>query len=185
MNTEIPSQAFDCPPDLAAKYLLGKVLCNYSDGECLSGRIIETEAYLSECDEASHSYRGQTTRNAAMFAQAGTIYVYRSYGVHYCINIVTESEGTGSAVLIRALAPLAGIDKMKVNRGVEQTEKLTNGPGNLTKALGISIDDNFKTINKENILLLNDGYEIGEIICSKRVGITKAKELLLRYQIKP
>jgi DNA-3-methyladenine glycosylase len=101
-----------------ARDLLGAVLVRRVGDTVLAGRIVETEAYLAEDDAASHSFRGRTRRNEAMFGEAGTLYVYRIYGVHHCANIVTEDAGRGAAVLLRALEPLAGIEWMqKEQRG--------------------------------------------------------------------
>jgi DNA-3-methyladenine glycosylase len=116
-----------------ARALVGATLVH--DG--VGGTIVEVEAYAAD-DPASHSYRGQTRRNAAMFRAPGCAYVYRSYGLHWCFNIVCEPVGVGAAVLVRALAPTVGIERMQERRGVEAAALLCSGPGRLTQALGIT-----------------------------------------------
>lgn len=178
---KISASFFDREPALVAQELVGKILVKeLKSGVSLGGRIIETEAYLAVGDESSHSFKGKTKRNLAMFAKAGTIYVYKSYGIHHCINITTEAEGIGSAVLIRALFPLFGIDAMKQNRRIDDERRISNGPGNLTQALGITIDDNFQNIETSTISILNDGYK-HNIAITKRIGISKSKDLMLRF----
>lgn len=166
-----------------AKSLLGKILINEIDGEFISGRIIETEAYLPENDQACHAYLGMTSRNEAMFLEGGSVYVYLIYGMHYCFNIVSESQGKGCAVLIRALEPISGIKKMKENRGKNNLKDLCSGPAKLFQALGIQISDNKKKINQSNIKLAHDDYLVKDFVETTRVGISKAKELKLRYYI--
>ncbi len=164
-----------------AKNLIGKIIVRENRfGEKIGGRIIETEAYLAENDEASHSISGKTKRNAPMFAKAGSIYVYLIYGIHLCLNIATESEGKGAAVLIRAIEPIFGIDIMKSNRKTMEINNLANGPGKLTIALGTTLDDNFKLINHSNYLLYTDGLEYA-VVETPRIGISKAIDLPYRF----
>jgi DNA-3-methyladenine glycosylase len=123
-----------------ARDLLGRRLVRVLDGERLSGRIVETEAYIGEEDEASHASPGPTERNASMYGPAGHAYVYLIYGMYHCFNIVTEREGFPAAVLVRALEPLEGLDSMRERRGpvgARDVTKLTNGPGRLCQALAI------------------------------------------------
>ncbi|MCX8055042.1 MAG: DNA-3-methyladenine glycosylase [Ignavibacteria bacterium] len=178
----VESEKFLENTEYVAQFLLGKLLIVDSNGCLLGGRISETEAYLAKDDEASHSFRGKTQRNAAMFANGGTIYVYRSYGVHYCMNIVSESENIGAAVLIRSIIPLLGVEIMKFNRKTENLKILCNGPGKLTQALGITIYDNYKIINESNIFLLDDGCK-PDFMATKRIGISKSIDLPLRFVI--
>lgn len=164
-----------------ASELIGKILIREdADGMPIGGRIVETEAYLPESDQASHSFCGKTKRNAPMFEKGGTIYIFRSYGIHYCFNIVTEAEGIGAAVLLRALEPLHGIELMKQNRQTEDIFRLCKGPGNLTKAMGMEFADNFKSIESSNYAVFDDGYKC-KIGVSQRIGISKSVELQLRY----
>src|SRR5687767_11939823 len=127
----------DLPALEAAPKLLGAEL--YVGG--VGGRLVELEAY-DERDPASHCYGGPRGRNVPMFLAGGHIYVYRSYGVHWCMNLVTGAEGRGEAVLLRGLAPLQGLDEMRQRRGAVAEHQLTRGPGNLTKALGVTDIDN-------------------------------------------
>ncbi len=120
-----------------ARDLLGRTLVRLLDGERLSGRIVEVEAYIGEKDRASHARVGRTRRNAAMYGPPGHAYVYQIYGVHYCLNLVTEPEGRPAAVLIRALEPLEGLEVMRARRGGRPDLPLTSGPGRLCQALSI------------------------------------------------
>ena len=127
---------------VVARKLLGQRLVHRVDGERLSGRIVETEAYVGEADEASHASCGPTARNAAMYGPPGHAYVYLIYGIHHCLNTVTVREGFPAAVLIRALEPLEGLDRMRALRGGRPDRELTDGPGKLCQALEIDLDLN-------------------------------------------
>ncbi len=122
-----------------ARDLLGQRLVRVLDGQRLSGRIIETEAYLGEADKASHASRGWRARHAVMYGVAGRAYVYQIYGIHYSLNAVTEVEGFPAGVLIRGLIPDEGIEIMRDRRGGRPDRELTNGPGKLAQALGIDL----------------------------------------------
>jgi DNA-3-methyladenine glycosylase len=151
----------------------------------LSGRIVECEAYLSYNDIASHSYKGKTKRNAAMFSDGGIIYVYKIYGIHHCLNIVTENENIGSAVLIRALEPLSGIEQMKKNRGVDDISILCKGPGNLAKAFKLDLKHNFRSLLTPELFIQDcDLLPNENIVDSKRIGVSEKDNLLLRFYIK-
>jgi DNA-3-methyladenine glycosylase len=141
--------------------------------------IVETEAYARH-DPASHSYRGPTARNAAMFGPAGHLYVYRSYGVHWCANVVCEGEGAGAAVLLRALEPTAGLDRMRERRGVEPVPLLCSGPGRLTQALGIEGLHDGLPLDRPPFRLL-PAPEPVEVTATTRVGITRADAWPWRY----
>ncbi len=170
--------------DLVAKELIGKILVRKNNGEYLSGEIVETEAYLPEGDLANHSAQSHTKRNAPMREDGGIMYVYKIYGIHHCINIVTEEKGKGSAVLIRALKPHWGLDIMKELRKKDDEKILCKGPGNLAKAMNFSVYDNYKPVyNNDEIFLLENDKKY-DIIEDNRIGISKSKELLLRYYIK-
>jgi DNA-3-methyladenine glycosylase len=169
-----------------ARELLGKCLIkktNYNN--YIAAAIVETEAYLSENDLSSHSAPGLTKRNSAMFEEGGIIYIYKIYGIHHCINIVTEKSGTGAAVLLRAAMPIIGIDTFQKNRGVKDIHNLCKGPGNLTKAFGFNSDDNFKTLNTEE-LFIQELIEVKpeDIVQTTRIGIIKSADLQLRFYIK-
>ena len=120
-----------------ARALLGQRLVRHMDGQRIAGRIVETEAYIGQEDLACHAARGRTERNAAMFEAGGHAYVYFIYGMHYCFNVVTEREGFGAAVLVRALEPCEGMAQMRLRRGGRDGTELANGPARLCYALGI------------------------------------------------
>ena len=145
------------------------------------GRIVEVEAYAAD-DPASHAFRGRTPRNASMFAAPGTLYVYRSYGVHWCANIACEPAGTGAAVLLRALEPTHGCDAMRARRGVAGDRELCSGPGKLTQALGLSGLDDGASIFEPPFLLEPPAGRV-EIDATPRIGITKATGLPWRYVV--
>ena len=176
---------------IVANELLGKVLIKKDGNKRFSGRIVEVEAYDGRTDQAAHTFIGKTKRNEIMFNKGGYLYVYLSYGVHYCCNVVTGTKGIGTAVLIRALEPLEGVNMMIRNRfgkyklvGKELTQ-LTNGPGKVCKSFGISKNHSGVDLTKDRIYLedalLRRNEEIG---VSKRIGITKSIHLPWRFFIK-
>src|SRR5581483_7607687 len=157
-------------PDLiGATFLFGGV----------GGISVEVEAY-HHTDPAAHSYRGPTPRNAVMFGPPGFAYVYRSYGIHWCVNFVCEQAGSASAVLIRALEPTHGIAAMRRRRHLHDVRLLCSGPGKLTQALGISGGDNALPLDSPPIALFARAHK-PDIIAGVRIGITKAVELPWRY----
>ncbi len=143
--------------------------------EGVGGTIVETEAYDRE-DPASHSFSGPTRRNAAMFGPPGRAYVYRSYGIHWCLNFVCGQEGHGSAVLVRALAPTAGLEIMRRRRGLEDARALCAGPGRLTQALGITLAHDGLSLAEPPFELLAPTEEPA-IVAGPRIGISKAMDL--------
>ena len=166
----------------AAPALLGALLVR-EDGRV--ARIIETEAYTQD-DPASHSHRGRTARNAAMFARAGTCYVYRSHGLHWCMNIVTGAEGTGEAVLVRAVEPVVGLAAMVAARGWEgrRLRDLANGPGKLCVALGITSEhDGLDLLDPASAIFLSRGEPVApaHVLVTPRIGITKAADWPRRF----
>jgi len=165
-----------------ARALLGKIIVHGKT----SGRIVETEAYLGAGDLAAHSARGPTPRNHVLFGPPGHAYVYFIYGMYECLNFVAEPEGIAGCVLIRALEPLAGIEQMRTRRpAAHHLEDLANGPGKLTRALGITLRDNGADLTRGPILVRGPEKEVAfEIASSKRVGITKSADLPLRFFIK-
>lgn len=163
---------------LAARSLLGCRLVHTSSEGITSGYIVETEAYHAS-DEASHSFRGPTPRTAVMFGPAGYLYVYFTYGMHFCINVVTGPEGNGQAVLIRALQPLDGLELMKMRRGTDKN--LTNGPGRLAQAMGIDLSYNGENLLEQSGVWLEPGFKPTAIMSSRRIGITKAVEKPWRF----
>jgi DNA-3-methyladenine glycosylase len=145
----------------------------------VGGRIVEVEAYDQE-DPASHGYRGRTPRNEAMFGPAGHAYVYRSYGIHWCLNLVCGGEGVPEAALVRALEPTAGLDLQRRRRGVEELRALCSGPGKLCQALGITGQHDGLPLDRAPFRL-EQRKEVPEIVTAPRVGITRATELNWRY----
>lgn len=180
--------------ETVAKELLGKILVHEVDGKRLSGKIVETEAYLGIKDKAAHSYGGRRTpRVEVMYGKAGFSYVFIIYGMYYCFNVVTQKEEIPEAVLIRALEPIENLDIIGNNRFKKdyndltktQIKSLTNGPGKLCDALKIN-----KTLNGEDLcnnkLYIEDNDEEFNIIIDKRIGIDyaeEAKDYLLRFYI--
>jgi DNA-3-methyladenine glycosylase len=161
-----------------ARGLLGSTILR--DG--VGGRIVEVEAYAPD-DQASHAFRGRTPRNGSMFAAPGTLYVYRSYGMHWCFNIACEPEGIGAAVLLRALEPTARLDEMRARRGDVLDRELCSGPGKLTQALGITAADDGHLLGNVPFALESPPLH-PDVVTTRRVGITKAADLPWRYLIK-
>ena len=145
----------------------------------VGGRIVEVEAYDQE-DPASHGYRGRTTRNAVMFGPPGYSYVYRSYGIHWCLNFVCGAEGVAEAVLVRALEPTAGIETQRSRRRVEELRALCSGPGKLCQALGITGEHDGLALDAAPFQL-QSRVDVTEIVTGPRIGITRATELSWRY----
>jgi len=153
--------------------------CVVRHGET-SGRIVETEAY-HDSEPACHAFVGLTPRTRVLFGPPGIAYVYRSYGIHALLNAVTEREGTGAAVLIRALEPIDGIDLMRERRGLDHIEDLCSGPGKLTQALGIGLDLNGTPLDGPIEILPAAPGERPRTVAGTRIGITKAVELEWRF----
>jgi DNA-3-methyladenine glycosylase len=145
----------------------------------VGGPIVEVEAYDQE-DPASHGFRGRTARNASMFGPPGHAYVYRSYGVHWCLNLVCENEGTAAAVLLRALEPAHGLDRMEARRGMKNAHLLCAGPGRLCEALGITRAHDGLALN-EPPFELRPRTRAVDVVVAPRIGITRAVELPWRY----
>lgn len=158
---------------LVARDLLGKRLVRIYRGQRLSGLIVETEAYIGEDDGASHAARGKTRRNAVMYGPAGHAYVYFTYGMHFCLNLVTEGEGFPAAVLLRALVPSEGIDTMRRRRNGRE---LADGPAKLCQALAIDKRFNGDDVVESPLLFLEAGLEVGlqQVRSGPRIGIPGA-----------
>ncbi len=146
------------------------------------GVIVEVEAY-HHTDPAAHSFRGPTPRNMVMFGPPGYVYVYRSYGIHWCVNFVCELEDSASAVLIRALQPTHGLPAMRERRGLRDERVLCSGPGKLTQALGITIAHNGEALDAPPYAI-HARTEEPEVVAGPRIGITKAVELPWRFGLK-
>jgi DNA-3-methyladenine glycosylase len=149
--------------------------------EGVGGLIVETEAY-DHGDPAAHGYRGRTERNASMFGPGGCAYVYRSYGIHWCLNFVCEGEGIAAAVLVRALEPTHRLDRMRARRGVDEDRLLCAGPGRLCQALGVTREHDGRRLDRPPFELLERSGE-PEILQGPRIGITRAAELPWRYAL--
>jgi DNA-3-methyladenine glycosylase len=178
----LPRSFFADDASLVAPRLLNKIIAT-ADGR--AGRIVEVEAYEGATDEAAHTFRGRTARNAMMFGEPGHLYVYFSYGMHWCTNIVCAPEGVGSAVLLRALEPLAGIEAMRLARGARVIDRdLCRGPGRLTQALGLTgaqtgLD---ALAAASSVQFLDDGTAPPKANRGvARIGITKAVALPWRW----
>ena len=148
----------------------------------VGGPIVEVEAY-DQADPASHGYRGRTPRTAAMFGPPGHAYVYRSYGIHWCLNLVCEEEGTAAAVLVRALEPTHGLERMRGRRGIDDPRLLTAGPGRLCQALGVTGDHDGLPLDRSPFFLRSRANE-PEIATAPRIGITRAADQPWRYVLK-
>ena len=148
----------------------------------VGGIIVEVEAY-HHTDPAAHSFNGRTERNAIMFGLPGYAYVYRSYGIHWCVNFVCEKEGSASAVLIRAIQPTFGIGEMRLRRGIEDERLLCSGPGKLCQALGITHAHNGLALDAPPISI-RARTEAPDVVAGIRIGITKAIELPWRYGLR-
>jgi DNA-3-methyladenine glycosylase len=183
----LPRAFYDRDPRLVGPDLLGKVLVRHEGRRTLAARIVEVEAYLGADDPAAHASIGKTARNAVLFGPPGFAYVYFIYGNHYCLNVSCLPDGTPGGILFRALEPLAGIPEMYKLRGIEtdsDLRKLTSGPGRLAAAFGITRDrDNGKdmTTLRSDLYIADDGTLPPQALITKRIGITKAADMPLRY----
>ena len=170
----LPRSFYDRPTLDVARDLLGKVLVHNRRGVVTSGAIVEVEAYIGESDPACHAAPGPTTRNAPLYGAPGHAYVYLNYGMHYLVNAVTEGTGSPAAVLIRALEPLDGIDLMQKRRAggrAVPVDALCRGPGNLTKALGISLAQNRLALTEPPLSIEDWGVPAGRVTWGPRIGI--------------
>lgn len=174
-----------------ARDLLGKTLVKVDKKIILAGKIVEVEAYHGDFDKAAHSYGGITKRNEIMFDEGGYLYVYFTYGVHHCCNVVTGKKGQGTAVLIRAIEPISGINNMIRNRfgrrlrNEKELFNLTSGPGKVCQSLGINRKHSGIDLTDKKIFILDNEKIIDkEIGISKRIGITKSFDLPWRFFIK-
>jgi DNA-3-methyladenine glycosylase len=178
---------YDRDPRLVGPDLLGKILVRRQGRRLLTGCIVEVEAYLGADDPAAHSFAGKTKRNAVLFGPPGYAYVYFIYGNHYCLNVSCLPDGIPGGLLFRALEPLRGMEEMFKLRGIEESadlRRLTSGPGRLAAALGITRNrDNGKdlTSSRSDLYIADDGSAPPQVLITKRIGITKAAKMPLRY----
>jgi len=181
------SLSFFARPTLeVARDVIGTLLTVVVQSETVIGRIVETEAYLGTGDTASHAARGITRRNAVMFGPPGVAYVYFIYGMHHCLNFVTETEGIAGAVLIRAIEPVVGRETMARRRGRNRRRELGNGPAKLCRACGIDGSWNGRSLVKgapvgDRLWLGRDGSPAPRVGAGSRIGIRKAVELPYRF----
>ena len=178
------SQAFFRRPTLQiAPDLLGRFLIVLENGEPVGGRIVEVEAYIGEDDPACHAFRGKTKRNTVMYGPPGHAYVYFTYGNHWMLNVVTERDGFPAALLIRAIEPMQGLPVMRRRRGPDKEHTLTNGPGKLTKALGIDGGYNGADLRGPRIIIAGRRPPELPVATSGRIGVSDGGEVPWRFYI--
>ncbi|AVR95163.1 DNA-3-methyladenine glycosylase [Pseudoduganella armeniaca] len=178
MSTLLAGIDFDAPSEEVARLLIGVTLL--VDG--VGGRIVETEAYDRE-DPASHAFSGPTARNASMFGPAAHSYVYRSYGIHWCLNFVCREAGHGAGVLIRAIEPVLGLDTMRARRGLIEAKLLCSGPGRVCQALAVTREHNGLSLAAAPFELLPREGEV-DIVAGPRIGISKAMDVPWRFGLR-
>ena len=186
-----PRAFFEAPPEHVAPRLLGKLLVHRTGDGLLAGRIVEAEAYLGPHnhppDPAAHSHNGPTPRNRVIFGPAGHAYVYSIYGRYFCMNVTCEVEGSAGCVLLRALEPVAGADRMALNRGLAPgapSRLLTSGPSRLCQALALTrlAHNSLDLADPASVLQIrDDGYPVSEVLVTPRIGIHEAVDWPLRF----
>jgi DNA-3-methyladenine glycosylase len=180
----MPFDFLDRPAAEVAPRLLGCLLVRELQGRTLIGRIVETEAY-DQTDAASHSHKGRTPRTEIMFGPSGYLYVYFTYGMHYCMNVVCGPEGEGAAVLIRAVEPLEGLDVMTENRGGRKSADLTNGPAKVCQAFAIRKNWNGHDLHQEPFQLITQLPVVPDnIVQTTRIGISQAADVPWRFYVR-
>ena len=181
-RTILPRAWYNQPTVEVARSLLGQALVHESPEGLCAGIIVEAEAYL-EGDPGSHAGRRRTARNEPMFAPAGTIYVYRIYGLHCCLNVVTQPAQRPEAVLIRALEPWQGLELMRHRRGTVPDRDLCRGPGRLTAALGVGLEHNWGDVTSPPLYIAYRGAPSGRVLEGQRVGLApeRGAEARLRF----
>jgi DNA-3-methyladenine glycosylase len=178
----VPDGSFYARPTLEVAHdLIGMVLVHAAPDGVAAGVIVETEAYIGEADPACHAAPGPTRRNQPLYGPPGFAYVYLNYGIHFLTNVVTESEGAPAAVLLRALEPLEGIPLMRHRRGKSggdavREHDLCRGPGNLSRALGITLAENWVDLESDRLFIEDRRYEPGAVAWSPRIGINVGTE---------
>jgi DNA-3-methyladenine glycosylase len=181
----LPVDFYRRPTLDVARDLIGKVLIHQTPNGTSAGAIVEVEAYIGEDDPACHAASGPTERNRPLYGPPGRAYVYLNYGLHDMMNCVTEREGSPAAVLIRALEPLEGLELMRARRSSAPWRKgkppvpdheLCRGPGNLCRAMGITLSDNTRPLTRGPLTISDRGLEMGPIVWSQRIGIRVGTE---------
>lgn len=187
-SLKLPRNFYTRPVLTVAKELIGKIIVKKEKYKTLTGRIVEVEAYDGKIDEAAHTFIGKTKRNEVMFNEGGYLYVYFTYGAHFCCNIVTGKKDHGTAVLIRAVEPIDGIDTMIKRRfgrklkSENEIFNLTSGPGKVCKAFGIKREHSGLDLTEDMVYLLNaPKLKRSKIGVSKRIGISKSVDLPWRF----
>lgn len=172
-------------PEVVARALLGRLIVREGRAGRLVGRIVEVEAYGGARDPASHAFRGPTARNRTMFGPPGHAYIYFSYGMHHCLNVVTGGPGVASAVLIRAFEPLEGLDDMARRRKTRDPARLARGPGCVTRALGLSAAHDGADLTRGPLWLAAAAARHGgfEVVSARRVGISRAVSRRWRFML--
>jgi DNA-3-methyladenine glycosylase len=186
VGAALPQSFYDRPTEDVARELLGMVLEHRAPDGVAAGRIVETEAYVGEHDLACHAAAGKTNRTAPLYGPPGVAYVYFVYGMHWCVNAVTRSEGEPSAVLIRALEPVAGIDLMRARRPRARSDiELTNGPGKLCLALAIGREQNWSDLRRSPLLIRRSESVLDDdVIVTPRIGVSRCADWPLRYLVR-
>jgi DNA-3-methyladenine glycosylase len=182
----LPSAFYDRPAEMVARELLGALLESEVDGQRCLAEIVETEAYTGPDDEASHAHIrfGVTPRNAVMYGPPGRAYIYRIYGIHWCLNAVTGADGFPAAVLIRAARPVNGIETMRLRRPGRTDRELLRGPGNLVRGFGLDGTLNNHPLTAPPLRLIPGSDVPAEIVAGPRIGISRAVEAPLRFWIR-
>jgi DNA-3-methyladenine glycosylase len=181
MRKKLTRAFYNRPTLRVARELLGKYLVVQRNGRLLSGRIVETEAYVGHRDPASHAFKGKTGRNEVMFGEPGHAYIYLTYGMHHCLNLVTERKGYPAAVLIRAIEPAEGIELMMEKRRRRKLTDLASGPARLCQALGIDRKMNGMDLSGRSIYVQDRGEPVGRVARSSRIGISEGREKMWRF----
>ncbi|MCA1840322.1 MAG: DNA-3-methyladenine glycosylase [Actinomycetota bacterium] len=176
-----PRTFYSRPAAVVAVDLVGRTLFHETDEGLTAGRIVEVEAYGGSDDPASHAFRGMTMRNAAMFGPPGHLYVYFTYGMHFCANVVTEKDGIAGAVLLRAVEPTIGLELMAERRGVQDIHKLAKGPARLCQAFGLSKQHNGVDLVKGQAWIGRHKQVNGPIEVTERIGLSAGNQARLRY----
>jgi DNA-3-methyladenine glycosylase len=183
-HLKLPRAFFARPTLDVARDLIGKTLYRQTPDGVTAGIIVETEAYVAAIDPSAHGYRGKTPRNAVMFGPPGRAYVYFTYGMHFCLNVVTEEDGVAAAVLLRALEPTVGLPLLRARRGERIADRdLARGPGRLCAAMALTVADNGLDLQGEALWLTETpGFPLdAPIVATPRIGITQAAEWPWRF----